>query len=61
MFDKTYLIESSLYFIAEMSSPNGGQVSQSLGGFYVSNNTNYNERRSSEDGNSLDNFLFVDF
>jgi len=54
------LVESSLDFVAQMSSPYGGDGSESLGGGNVSNDSDNDHGGSLEDGDSLDDLLLVD-
>lgn len=53
-------IESSLELSAQMLSPDGGQSSETSGGFDVTNNTGNNDGGSFEDGTSFNSFLLVE-
>jgi len=54
------LIESSLEFSGQMLSPDGGQSSETSGGFNISDNTGNDDGGSFEDGDSFDDFLLVE-
>jgi hypothetical protein len=54
------LVESSLEFSGQMLSPDGGQSSETSGGFNVSDDTSNNDGGSFEDGDSFDDFLLVE-
>jgi len=53
-------IESSLELSAQMLSPDGGQSSETSGGFDVTNNTGNNNGRSFKNGTSFNSFLLVE-
>jgi len=54
------LVEPSLDLIAQMSSPNGGESTETSWGWDVTNNSNDDHRGSLNDGHSLNDFLLVD-
>jgi hypothetical protein len=53
------LVEASQNFFAQVSSPNGGQSAETLGGFDVTNNTDDDHRGSFNNGDGLNDFLLV--
>jgi len=53
------LVETTLDFFRQMFSPDGGESTETTGGFNVSNNTNDDHWGSFDDGDSFDNFLLV--
>jgi len=53
-------IESSLELSAQMLSPDGGQSSETSGGFDVTNNTGNNDGGSFKNGTSFNGFLLVE-
>ncbi|EDZ69337.1 hypothetical protein AWRI1631_152230 [Saccharomyces cerevisiae AWRI1631] len=54
------LVESSLDFVRQMFSPDGGQRSQTSWGFDVTDNTNNDNWWSVNNGDSFDNFTLVE-
>lgn len=54
------LIESSLEFSGQVLGPDGGEGSETSGGFNISDDTSDNDGRSFEDGDGLDDFLLVE-
>jgi hypothetical protein len=53
------LVESSLDFVGQVFSPDGGQGSKTSGGLDVTDNTNDDHGRGLDDGNGLDDFSLV--
>lgn len=53
------LVEASQNFFAQVSSPNGGQGAETLGGFDVTNNTDDDHRGSFNNGDGFNDFLLV--
>ncbi len=53
-------IESSLELSGQVLSPDGGQSSETSGGFDVTNNTGNNDSGGFEDGGSFNGFLLVE-
>jgi len=54
------LVESALDLIGQVSSPHGGEGTETVGGGDVANNTNSNHGRSLQDGHGLDGVLLVE-
>jgi hypothetical protein len=53
------LVQSSLEFSGQLLSPDGGQSSETSGGFNVSNNTDNDDGGGFEDGDGFNDFLLV--
>lgn len=53
------LVESSSNVVAQVTSPDSGKSSQSLGSGNVTNNSNSDHGRGFDDGDGFDNFLLV--
>lgn len=54
-------IESSESVFVEFLSPNGGEGSETSGGFDISDNSDNNHRGGFDNGDGFDNFFFVEF
>ncbi len=54
------LVKSSLEFSGQMLGPDGGQGSETAGGFNISDNTTNNDGRSFKNGTSFNGFLLVE-
>jgi len=52
-------IESSLELSGQVLGPDGGQGSESSGGFNITNNTANNDGRGFEDGTGFNSFFLV--
>jgi len=55
------LVETTSAFVREMLSPDGTHGSKALGSLFVANKSNNNHRWTFDDGDCLNNFLFVEF
>jgi len=55
------LVESSLQVVGKVLGPDGGEGSQTSGCLYVSHDTDDDERRSLNNGGSLDDLTLVHF
>jgi len=54
------LVESASDLIGQVTSPNGGEGTETVGGGYIANNTNDDHGRSLQNGNSLNSILLVE-
>jgi len=54
------LVESTFYFIAEVSSPDSGKRAETTRSLNIANNTHNLQRRSFDDSDSLNSFFLVE-
>jgi len=54
------LVESALDILREMARPDGGKGAETVGSGDIADDTDHNDRRGLEDGDSLDRLLLVE-